>query len=137
MKKSLMAKNGGKLPAEYTSAFDKWKAKQPKSVNAITGEDVETDDDDEFAETASLKPLWSIPINAIAAQPMCQVCRPCTYEHPNSFAELFIDNDMEEDDDGENSMRTHSTTFHHISTLGRTCRRRMLRKASLSNLLIK
>ena len=102
--KYLMAKNGGKLPAGYTSAFDKWKAKQPKSVNAITKEDVETDDDEEFAETASLKPLWSIPINAIAAQPVCQFCRLCTYEHPNSFADLFIDNDMDKDDEDENAM---------------------------------
>ena len=42
----------------------------PKSVNAITERDAESDDEEDFAETATLEPLWSIPIKAIAAQPM-------------------------------------------------------------------
>ena len=89
VKKALMEKNGGKLPAGYKSAFDKWKAKQRKPVAPL----VEAEDDGEFSETSFGEPLWSMPQCAVT----CRVCddQP-SFEHSNSFAAIF---DEEEDDE--------------------------------------
>ena len=48
VKKSLMEKNGGKLPPGYKSAFDKSKATQPKPVAQL----IEDEEDDETTATA-------------------------------------------------------------------------------------
>ena len=94
-KKSLMAKNGGKLPAGYKSAFDKWKAKQSKSVNAVM-EEALSETGSEFSETEP-SPLWWFPQCAVQARP---ICIPCDVTHGNSFAALF-DNDEDEDDESK------------------------------------
>ena len=95
IKKSLMAKNGGKLPAGYKSAFDKWKAKQSKSVNAVM-EEALSETGSEFSETEE-SPLWCLPQCAVQARP---ICIPCDVTHVNSFAALF-DNDEDEDDESK------------------------------------
>ena len=93
VKKSLMAKNNGKLPPGYKSAFDKWKAKQAKSVHAVL-EEATSEIGSEFSETDDV-PLWCLPQCAVQVK---QVCPPCTVTHENSFAALF-DNDDDDDDD--------------------------------------
>ena len=60
VKKSLMEKNGGKLPRGYKSPFDKWKAKQPKTVAPILDNE-DLDDFDEYSETHLRAPLWKLP----------------------------------------------------------------------------
>ena len=105
VKKALMAKNGGKLPQGYKSAFDKWKAKQPKSVSPIIDDDMYSDDDEEFSETASVRPLWSVP--------MCGICTDQDFAHVNSFAGLFDEDHMDEDEDDEAAM---VNALNHISS---------------------
>ena len=92
VKKSLMAKNNGKLPPGYKSAFDKWKAKQSKPVNAVV-EEASSEPGSEFDETIDV-PLWCLPQCAVHARP---VCSPCDVTHENSFAALF-DNEYEDDE---------------------------------------
>ena len=93
VKKSLMAKNGGKLPPGYKSAFDKWKAKQAKSVSAVM-EEAPSDAGSEFSDGDEM-PIWCLPQCAVQARP---VCGPCDMTHENSFAALF-DDEYEDDDD--------------------------------------
>ena len=86
VKKSLMVKNGGKLPPGYKSAFDKWKAKQPKSVRSLVDAE-EGEDFDEFSET-DLSHVWCLPQCAVTAEhPRCHPC----FEHSNSFSAIFDD----------------------------------------------
>ena len=88
VKKSLMEKNGGKLPPGYKSAFDKWKEKQPKSVNALIEDAMDDSEFDEFPET-DFSPMWALPQCAVQ-------CIPCDVTHTNSFAALIDDDEDDE-----------------------------------------
>ena len=94
VKKKLISQNGGKLPSNYKSAFDKWREKQPKPVAPL----MEDEDDEEFAET-DLDAVWHISQCAITASSVCNVCNDTSFEHINSFAELFDDSCFDEGDD--------------------------------------
>ena len=96
IKKALLAKNGGKLPAGFKSAFDKWKAAQPKKVAALG--DAELQDEDLQSESDF---AWGISCNAISAKP---VCPPCDFRHTNSFAEIFDNDNYDDEEDGEEHM---------------------------------
>ena len=97
VKKSLLAKNGGKFPAGYKSAFDKWKEKQPKPVAPFI--DLEDEDDAEFDETnLDVAPVWCLPQCALR----CQECEdPPSFVHSNAFSELFDADNYNDDDDEE------------------------------------
>ena len=79
-----MKKNGGSLPDGYKSAFDKWKAKQPKKVAPLL--DDAGDDDEEFEETR-------VPVWAITDQ-----CCGASFRHPNPFDTLLDDDDSDDDE---------------------------------------
>ena len=55
--------------------------------------DAENDDDSEAI-------VWGITCNAISAKPSCA----CTYHHPNEFAEIFHDDNYNDDEDGDEHM---------------------------------
>ena len=94
IKKALLAKNGGKLPAGFKSAFDKWKAAQPaKKVAALS--DAELQDEDLQSESDF---AWGITCGALTAK---QVCTPCDFRHTNSFANIFEDDSYDDEEDGE------------------------------------
>ena len=93
----LLAENGGKLPAGYKSAFDKWKAKQPAKVAALADAELQ-DSDSEMQEDNHL--VWAVPCNVISSKPTCS---PCNFSHPNSFADIF-DQDSYDEDDAEDQM---------------------------------
>ena len=109
VKKSLMEKNGGKLPQGYKSAFDKWKAKQPKTVAPILDPE-DMDDFDEYSETDLGAPLWSLPQCALMSDFSCEccdssksgqpiACQPAdkpSFEHTNSFQAIFDESDDDE-----------------------------------------
>ena len=96
IKKALLAKNGGKLPSGFKSAFEKWKTTQPKKVAALS--DAELVDDDDESESDM---VWGVSCKAIHAQPLRP---PCDYLHHNSFAEIFDDNDYDDEDDDDEHM---------------------------------
>jgi hypothetical protein len=75
-KKALLEKNNGKMPPGFKSAFDKWKAAQPKKVAALN--DQELLDKDSGSDDDS-EPVWGITCNAISTKYVC----PCTDHHPN------------------------------------------------------
>ena len=104
VKKNLMAKNGGAMPTDFKSAFRKWKDKQPKPVSALTEDYPEGYEDEEFEETASLQPLWSVPLRAISSRSDCTPCKVTNCEHHNSFNELLEDKRFDDTDDDENQM---------------------------------
>jgi hypothetical protein len=91
VKKALLEKNGGKFPAGYKSAFDKWKEKQPKrTVSALIDEE---DAGSEFSETTL--PVWCLPqcaVTSVKAQN-----GKTDFEHVNPFAPIFDDEDDDED----------------------------------------
>ena len=97
VKKALLEKNGGSLPAGYKSAFDKWREKQRKSVAALI-----EDEEDEFSETELGCPVWCLPQCAVRAEPICRTC-PCP-QHANSFAAIFDEDCYDDDDDGESKI---------------------------------
>ena len=76
-----MDKNGGKLPSDYKSAFDKWREKQPKTVAPLMDED--EFDEDEFPET-DMSPVWHVSqCGPITATPLCGVSEGPNFEHIN------------------------------------------------------
>ena len=86
-KAKMLADNNGKLPADFKSAFDKWKAKQPRKVAALTDAELQDDDCDSESDVA-----WHV---------RCNVCTEKTdFTHPNSFEEL-LDDDGSEDEEGD------------------------------------
>ena len=96
-KQALLAKNGGKLPPGFKSAFNKWKANQPaKKVASLTDAELAEDFDNMSESDASdcMKAL-AISCNAL---PLCG-----SYSHPNSFAAL-VDNGTHDDDDDDIEM---------------------------------
>ena len=97
VKKALLEKNGGSLPAGYKSAFDKWREKQRKSVAALI-----EDEEDEFSETELGCPVWCLPQCAVRAEPICRTC-PCP-QHANSFAAIFDEDCYDDNDDGESKI---------------------------------
>ena len=108
-KKALLDKNDGKLPAGFKSAFDKWKASQPKKVAALTESELLDDENDSDGET---EPIWNISCSAISTKPRS----PCCYNHPNLFSELFDDNNYNDDeDDDEHMLRAIKELTPHVS----------------------
>ena len=94
IKKALLAKNNGKLPAGFKSAFDKWKATQPaKKVAALS--DAELQDEDLQSESEF---AWGITCGALTSQPRCA---PCDFRHTNSFANIFEDDNYDDEADGD------------------------------------
>ena len=88
-----MEKNGGKLPPGSKSAFDKWKAKQPKTVAPILDDDF--DESDEYSETDLAAPLWCLPQCALTCQP-CPIADKPSFEHANPFQAIFDESDDDE-----------------------------------------
>ena len=134
VKKSLIEKNGGKLPVGYKSAFDKWREKQSKPVAPLVDvEDVE--DMDEFSET-DLEPVWCLPQCAITESHACRVCDPPSFEHPNSFAAIF--DDIEDDEDDESVILDAIKQISSKVTIGprksQKERKRSLDKRSISQI---
>ena len=100
VKKALLAKNGGKLPAGFKSAFDKWKAAQPAKVAALTDaelQDSELEDEDDL--------VWAVPCSVISSRP---ICSPCNFNHSNSFADIFDRDSYNEEDDEEQMVKALS-----------------------------
>ena len=134
VKKSLIEKNGGKLPVGYKSAFDKWREKQTKPVAPLVDvEDVE--DMDEFSET-DLEPVWCLPQCAITESHACRVCDPPSFEHPNSFAAIF--DGIEDDEDDESVILDAIKQISSKVTIGprksQKERKRSLDKRSISQI---
>ena len=96
IKKTLLGKNGGKLPAGFKSAFDKWKAAQPASkvaaLNDAELQDSELEDEDDL--------VWAVPCSVVSSQP---ICRPAI-KVSNSFAGIFDQDSYNEDEDDEEQM---------------------------------
>ena len=126
VKRALLEKNGGKFPTGYKSAFDKWKAKQPKKspVGALLDEE----DDGEYSETDLSEPVWCIPQCAVTAKHNC-ACDGPKFEHLNPFAPIFDDDD---DDDEARAL----DALKHISsnvTVGPKLSQKQKKKQSSSS----
>ena len=96
--KKLLRDNGGKLPAGYQGAYEKFKAQQKgKTKVAAMVDDVS--DDEEFSET---EPLFCC---------MSKSCVPCAPTHmrptltSNSFSSLDFDRDDSDSDDEDDEER--------------------------------
>ena len=128
VKKSLLAKNGGKFPPGYKSAFDKWKEKQPKPVAPCI--DLEDDDDDEFDETnLDVESLWSLPQCALK----CLKCEdPPSFVHSNAFSELFDADNYNDNDDEEAQILDAIKQLSSKVTVGPKLSQKQ-RKAQLKN----
>ena len=96
-KKALLAKHDGKLPAGFKSAFDKWKAAQPAKVAALTDAELQASDLEDEDDM-----VWAVPCSVISSHP---ICPPCNFHHPNSFADIFDQDNYNDDDDEEEMVK--------------------------------
>jgi hypothetical protein len=99
-KKALLAKHGGKLPAGFKSAFDKWKAAQPSKIAALNDAELQ---DSELEDEEDM--VWAVPCSFFSSRP---VCSPCNFTHSNSFEDIFDQDSYNEEDDEEGMVKALS-----------------------------
>ena len=96
--KKLLKDNGGKLPAGYQGAYEKFKAQQ-KSKPKVAAVLDELSDEGEFSETESL--FCCVPRTKANSCLACPAPLVCPVSTSNSFESLDFDHDSDDDDDEE------------------------------------